>query len=221
VSAVGGQGAPRARVPRPERLLPLACVASAACLFASELMTTFQFTPPGAEPLCAQDAVSRHHYALAVLAVFAVGALIAALVWGSKPAAIAVAVAGVVALLVFLTVDLPKANNVGTLGSCSPSTTENFFEAKAVPQAGFWLEMIGALGLALSGAALATLTGEQVGALRPRWLTGRWWTERRESRKPPPKPRPVANPGPKSESSAAEKPRKERPPKRASRGGRS
>jgi hypothetical protein len=206
MSVAGGRGAPRARVPRPERLLPLACVASAVCLFASEFMTTFQFTPPGAEPLCAQDAVSRHHYALAVLAVFAVGALLAALIWGSKPAAIAVAVAGLIALLIFLIRDLPDANNLGTLGSCSPSTAENFLTAKAIPKGGFWLEMIGALGLALSGAALATLTSDQIGDLRPRWLTSRWWTDRGEDRKPPPRARPAGNPGP--DSKAEERPRR-------------
>jgi hypothetical protein len=203
---VSAQSGPPARIPRPERLLPLACLVSAACLFASELMVTFQFTPPGAEPLCDQDAVARHHYSLAVLAVFAVGALVAALLWNSKPAAVAVAVAGAIALLVFLTVDLPDANNVGTLGACSPSTAENFFEAKAIPQPGFWLEMVGALGLALSGAALATLTGEQIGAMRPRFMERRWWTESRKERKTPPRPKPAGNPGPK-EADASKEPR--------------
>ncbi len=33
---------------------PLAVIAAAICLFASELMTVFDFTPPGAEPLCTQ-----------------------------------------------------------------------------------------------------------------------------------------------------------------------
>ena len=51
----------------------------------------------------------------------------------SKPAATAVAVAGVVALLVFLLVDLPDANAVGTLDD----TRQSFFDAEAVPQEGF------------------------------------------------------------------------------------
>ena len=42
------------------------------------------------------------------------------------------------------------------------STTE------AVPQGGFFLEMAGALALAVTGVALATLTPEQLAALRPR-----------------------------------------------------
>ena len=127
----------RRRPRRPERLLPFACVAAATALFASELMTTFQFMPPGGEALCTQQAADRHHFAVGVLAIFAVGAVIVAVLAASRPAAIAVAVAGLGALLLFLIVDLPDANNVGTLD------TEFLFNAKAVPQAGFWLELIG------------------------------------------------------------------------------
>jgi hypothetical protein len=153
----------------PERLLPLACVAGAAALFASELMTTFQLSSTG-EPLCNVGAAGRHHFALGVLAIFAVVAVVIAITTASKPAAISVGVAGVIALILFLTIDLPHANNTGTLAGCSASTTGTFFEAKAIPQAGFWLEMVGALALALSGVALGTLNPEQLRAIRPRWL---------------------------------------------------
>ena len=124
------------------RLLPLACLAAAICLFASELMTTFAFTPPGGEVLQVQGGADRHGNALMVIAVFAIGALAVAVFAASKPAALAVAIAGVIALLVFLLVDLP--------------------------QGGFFLEMAGALALAVTGVALATLTPEQLAALRPR-----------------------------------------------------
>jgi hypothetical protein len=155
--------APAASGRRLERLLPFAIVAAAAVLFASELMTTFEFTPPGGEALADQSAADRHLYAQIVIAVFAVVAMCAALSTGSKPAATAVAACGVIALLIFLLLDLPDANNIGTLDD----PRQSFFEAEAVPQAGFWLELIGALGLALSGAALATLTSEQIASLRP------------------------------------------------------
>jgi hypothetical protein len=155
----------------PERLLPLACVAGAAALFASEFMTTFQLSSTGA-PLCNVGAAGRHHFALGVLAIFAVIAVVIAVSSASKPAAISAGVAGVIALILFLTIDLPHANNTGTLAGCSASTTGAFFEAKAIPQAGFWLEMVGALALALSGVALGTLNPEQLRAIRPRWLGG-------------------------------------------------
>jgi hypothetical protein len=164
----------RTLLQRPERLLPFACIAAAGVLFASELMATFQFVPPGGQALCTQQAADRHHFALGVLAIFAVGAVIVAVLGASKPAAMAVAVAGVLALLLFLIVDLPDADNIGTLGSsCTSIPSQSFFDAKAVPQAGFWLEMVGALALALSGAALATLSPDQLATLRPRRLGGR------------------------------------------------
>lgn len=158
------------RLRRPERLLPFACIAGAAALCASEFMTTFQLTPPGGQALCVQEASDRHHFALGVVALLVVALVVVALVWVSKPAATAAGIAGVLPLLLFLTIDLPDANNVGTLAGCSTTTAGSFFEAKALPQAGFWLEMVGALALALSAVALATLSPEQVATTRPGWL---------------------------------------------------
>lgn len=145
------------------RLLPLACLAAALCLIASEMMTTFEFTPPGAEPLQEQGGGDRHGNALALIAVFAIGALALAVFAASKPAATAVAVAGVLALLVFLLLDLPDAGAVGTLDDARGS----FFDAEAVPQEGFFLSMVSALALAVTGVALATLTPHQLAALGP------------------------------------------------------
>jgi hypothetical protein len=151
-----------------ERLLPLACIVGAGLMAASELMTTFEFQYPGGVLLNVQEASDRHHYALLVLAAFAIVATVIAVLVGSKPAALAAAVAGVIGVLVFLIVDLPDANSVGALSD----PTQGFFNAKAVPQPGFWLELVGSLGLALSGAALATLTPAQLFSIRPRWLLG-------------------------------------------------
>jgi hypothetical protein len=153
-------------VSRLTRLLPLAILVAAIGLFASELMTTFEFTPPGAEPLLEQGAAERHGNALMVIAVFAVGALALAVFTASKPAAIAVAVAGAVALLLFLLIDLPDANAIGTLNE------DRFIDAEAVPREGFYMELFGALALAISGVALATLTPDQLAALRPPKRTG-------------------------------------------------
>lgn len=156
----------------PERLLPLACIAGAGALFASEFMTTFQLSSSGLD-FCNVQALPRHHFALGVLAIFAVVTVVIAVVSASKPAAISVGIAGVLALILFLTIDLPHANNTGTLAGCSPTTQGSFFDAKAIPQAGFWLEMVGALALALSGVALATLNPDQLRELRPKWLRRR------------------------------------------------
>jgi len=157
---------------RPERLLPLACIAAATTLLVSEFMTTFQLGSTG-PTFCNIQAAGRHHFALGVLAIFAIIAVLIAVIAASKPAAMAVGAAGLLALLLFLIIDLPHAGNSGTLAGCSATTTGQFFEAKANPQAGFWLEMVGALALALSGVALATFSTEQLAALRPRGLEGR------------------------------------------------
>jgi hypothetical protein len=143
---------------RTETLLVLACAGAAGLLAASELMTTFEFTPSGGEAIREQTAGDRHAYSLLVLALFALGSLLVAVAWGSKPAAIAVAVAGGIALLMFLINDLPDANKVGTLDDAG----ESFIDAKAEPQLGFWLELIGALLLTVCGVALATLTPVQL-----------------------------------------------------------
>lgn len=146
-----------------ERLLPWACLAAATLLFVSQLLTMFEFTPPGAEPLEERSVIDHHGPALMIIAVFAGLALVASISAGSKPAAIAVAAMGGLALLIFLLIDLPDAGQVGTLNDARQS----FIDAEAVPQAGFWLEMVGALGLAFTGAALATMAPEQLAALRP------------------------------------------------------
>ena len=147
------------------RLLPVAVIAAAICLFASELMTMFEFTPPGAEALCSQDAGDRHSNAQMVIAVFSVVALVAAVYGGSRPAAIAVAAMGGLALLIFLISDLRVA---GATGQLSESCGGFLLDAEAIPQGGFYLELAGSVALAISGIALATLTPPQLGALRPR-----------------------------------------------------
>jgi hypothetical protein len=96
-----------------------------------------------------------------VLAIFAILSLWGVVRAGSKPAAIAVAACGGIALLMFLLLDLPDAGNIGSLEDQGTIG----LTAEAVPQEGFWLELLGALGLAIGGAALATMTPEQLAAL--------------------------------------------------------
>jgi len=138
---------------RTEALLALACAAAALLLAASELLTTFELTPPGGEALQESTGIDRHAGAMLVLAVFALGALAITVLAGSKPAAYAVAACGAIALLIFLIGDLPDANKIGTLDDARQS----FIDARAEPKAGFWLELVGSLLLAVCGTALATL----------------------------------------------------------------
>jgi hypothetical protein len=179
------------------RLLPLAVFAAAVVLFASELMTTFEFTPQGGEVQLEQAAADRHGNALMVIAVFATIALLVAVFAGSKPAATAVAIAGVVSLLIFLLADLPDANATGTL-----DTDRSFIDAEAVPREGFYMELVGALALAVTGIALATMTSEQLAALRP---PKRKRPASKEPGKPPAKGKPEPEGGSTTPEGAAAK----------------
>ena len=147
---------------RAEYLLPIACLAAAACVAAAEFSTIFEYNRgTSGELLQVDEAADRHYYALLVLAIFAVVALGVAVISGSRPAAAAVGIAGGLSLLIFLLVDLPDVNVEGTL-------SEPFFTtSKAEPASGFWLELFGTLSLALAGGALATLKPEQLRALVP------------------------------------------------------
>jgi len=145
------------RLPRTETLLVLACAAAAAMLGVSQFTDIFHLTPPGGEALKAIRASDQHGYATLVLAIFALILLVVAIAARGEQmgqvAAVAIAVCGLVALLIFLIGDLPKVNNVGTLDD----PRQSFIDAEAKPVAGFWLELIGALVLTICGAALATM----------------------------------------------------------------
>jgi hypothetical protein len=151
-------------MPRAERLIPWACVIAAVVLCVSELQTMFELAPQSGQPLAEQSGGDRHGYAILVLGIFAAIATVLAILTASRPAALAVAVMGAASLLVFLLIDLPDAGQTGVLDQGGQS----FVDAKANPQGGFWLLLIGALGLTLSGVALATLSSEQLAELRPK-----------------------------------------------------
>ncbi len=156
------------RLPRTESLLVLACAGAAAMLAASQFIPLFELTPPGGEALAEVHAADQHGYATLVLAAFSLVLLVVGITAANEAlaqiSAFAVAACGVVALLIFLVGDLPDANQVGTLDD----PRESFIAAEAEPQPGFWFELVGALVLAICGAALATLGPEKLSELRPR-----------------------------------------------------
>jgi len=147
-------------------LLVLACAGAAGMLAASQFMNIFELTPPGGEAISEIDAADQHGYATVVLAAFALILLGVGIATRGQPisevAAVAVAVCGVVALLIFLIGDLPDVDKVGTLDD----PRESFIDAKAEPQAGFWFEVVGSLVLPVGGAALARTRPDQAGTTR-------------------------------------------------------
>jgi hypothetical protein len=147
-----------------ERLLPIACLGGAALLIASQFMTMFELNDALGDTQKLVEGPDQHWYTMVILGGFAVWALIGAIATGSKPLATSVAVAGAVALLLFLLIDLPDAGKAGDI----ESATESLVIVEADPVGGFWLELIGALILVVCGGALSTLTSDQLAALRPR-----------------------------------------------------
>lgn len=90
---------------------------------------------------------SNHGYALLIIALAA-----AVMAWGAfrgaRPAAIALAVLGLAALLVVLLVDLPQVREEGLYG-------RDYEDAKAVAATGFYLETAGAVLLLAAGVLTA------------------------------------------------------------------
>lgn len=146
------------RLPRAESLLPIAIIASAGLLIASEFMVSFELVPAGGEPIEALTAADRHEYALVVVGALAIVATIVAMLSGSRAAAFAVAGAAGVAMLILLTLDVPDVGRTGTVED--PILV--LPEAKSEPRIGFWLQAISTLGLAIAAATFATLSSEQL-----------------------------------------------------------
>jgi hypothetical protein len=96
--------------------------------------------------------VGGHHgYALLIIGVVAAAMALGA--WrGSRPAAFAVAVLGVAALLIVLIVDAPDVDATGLYG-------RNYEQARAVADTGFRLETIGAILLLFAGVVTSVLGG--------------------------------------------------------------
>ena len=138
--------------------MPVTVVAGAVALGISEFMTTFDFTPPGGEPLQEQLAGDRHGYAMLLLAAFAVASTLVAIATGQRAVALATAGFGVAALILFLAIELPDVNKLGDI----EQSGVGLISAKAEPQPGFWLEAIGAVALGLSSIGFATLTPDQL-----------------------------------------------------------
>jgi hypothetical protein len=183
------------RLLRAEILLPITIVVGAIVLCASEFLTTFELTPPGGEPLDEVTAADQHSYALLMLAVFAVAAMMLAVATGLRAFAFACAGFGLAALLLFLIIDLPDAGKLGTLGGDSEFT---FSTAEAEPQAGFFLEAIGSVVLGLGGLAFATLRSRQLQAPLALFGGERTADEKDEARQDPPRRRPEKKPKPRT-----------------------
>jgi hypothetical protein len=141
-----------------------AALAGAACLFAATFSTVIEIRVGTTTRLAGQDTHlsgwDRHGAALLVVAAFAVLMLAGAL-RRARPAAIAVAVLGLVALLIAVVGDAPHLHETGFIG-------EVYEGAAAGPKAGFYLETLGAILLLAAGTLMTALGTSKHPAREPR-----------------------------------------------------
>jgi hypothetical protein len=143
------------------RWWPLALLLiSALCLIVAEFLTLREIKAVTAVPAGGITKAGAHHgYALALIGVAALPMAVGAVRGGSRPAAVAVTALGAVALLIVLVVDLPSLDDTGIIG-------RTYDLAKAHPGAGFWLELIGGVGLLGGGLAVLRRTTATAGRRR-------------------------------------------------------
>jgi hypothetical protein len=110
--------------------------------------TCADFADPKLRDSCLTVGHESHHYGFAILGLFVILMTFGAAVGGSRPAAVALLVAGALALGITLLHDLPRTDDKGEIGVA-------FARGKAHKGAGFWFELVGS-SLALASGALLT-----------------------------------------------------------------
>jgi hypothetical protein len=150
------------------RIAPVVLLAAGiVALIAAELSTLREIKAVTVVPEGGLTKGGAHHgYALAVIAVAAAVMGVGAIRGGSRPAAAAVAVLGLVALAIVLLIDYPSLDDTGIIG-------RTYDLAEASPSTGFWLELGGSLALLASGLML----------LRRQVVVARERSEERERRR--------------------------------------
>jgi hypothetical protein len=94
----------------------------------------------------------RHGIALALLGVAALPMAFGAVRRGSRPANIALAALGTIAILIAVIADLPDIHQTGVVG-------EQYDQAVANPAIGLYLETLGGALLVMAGGGLMVLGG--------------------------------------------------------------
>jgi hypothetical protein len=94
----------------------------------------------------------QHSFAVLLVGLAALAmSLSVAFAGRARPAMAAIALLGVVALLIALIGDLPDVNSTGVIG-------QNYAYASVSAKIGFWMETVGAVALIFSGASMLLLS---------------------------------------------------------------
>jgi hypothetical protein len=136
-------------------VLTVAALAGALCLVIATFSTIIEITVGTTSKIADRDTElsgwDRHSVSLILIALFAL-VMTAGALRCARPAMAAVAVAGIVALLIALIGDLPDVHKTGVVG-------ELYDNARANPKIGYYLETLGG-ALLLAGGALLALAGD-------------------------------------------------------------
>ena len=135
--------------------LAIAAVAGVLCLVIATFSTVIEITVGTTSKIADRDTElsgwDRHSFALVLIGLFAL-LMTAGALRGARPAMAAVAVAGIVVLLIALIGDLPDVHKTGVIGQL-------YDNARANPKLGYYLETLGGALLLLSGGGLLLLGG--------------------------------------------------------------
>ena len=144
-------------------------VLGAALLVASEFMPLYRVaTTTGDMPIKSVSTGSHDAYALILIALVAVALAYGGAVRGSRVALLALGALGLATLLIALIGDLPDAQATGVIGNSGT----HFQQAAAKPQAGLYVETLGAILLIISSGC-GILLGAPAGTQRrPRPAAG-------------------------------------------------
>jgi hypothetical protein len=144
-------------------VLAIAALAGAVCLIVATFSTIIEITVGTTSKIADRDTElsgwDRHSVSLLLIAVFAL-LMTAGALRGARPAMAAVAVAGIVVLLIALIGDLPDVHKTGVVGQL-------YDNARANPKIGYYLETLGGALLLLAGGGLLLL-GAPAPAASPR-----------------------------------------------------
>lgn len=123
-------------------------VVGAVLLIVSEFLTLYTVaTTAGGRHITSVSTGSHDAFALVPIALVAVALAYGAVSRGSRPALLALAALGVATLLIALIGDLPDAQATGVVGS----SATHFQSAGAKPDAGLYIETLGAILLLIAG----------------------------------------------------------------------
>jgi hypothetical protein len=135
--------------------LSVAAAAGVVCLVLATFTTVIEIKVGTTTRLPGRDTHlsgwDRHGPALLIVAAFG-AAMVAGALRGARPAMIALAVLGLVALGIAVIGDVPDLNETGFIG-------EVYEDAAAGPSAGFYLETLGG-ALLLASGAIMVLAGD-------------------------------------------------------------